>query len=89
MSGLSVGADTPAMTPTATRATSLVGPLSALFVDGPAGGLTMPLEVESTGFPPVHLSLPGSGSATKHVYIAVGADEGPLIRYRYRGPVSR
>jgi hypothetical protein len=75
------------MTPPTSLA-SLLGPLTAMFVDGPAHGATMPLEVESTGFPPVHLSLPGPASGIEHVYVADARDPGPLIRYRYRGPIA-
>lgn len=74
------------MTPSAPLA-ALLGPLTALFVDGPAHGVTMPLELESTGFfPPVHLSLPGPIDTMEYVYVADVRDPGPLIRYRFRGP---
>jgi len=69
-------------------ATALLGPLTALLVGGPGNGVTMPLELESTGFPPVHLSVPGLLGAVKHVYVAVATEPGPLIRYRYRGPIG-
>jgi hypothetical protein len=76
------------MTPLDLHLASVLGSLTAMFVDGPARDATMPLELESTGFPPVHLTLPGSEAGIEHVYVADARDPGPLIRYRYRGPIT-
>jgi hypothetical protein len=73
------------MTTTQARDVALV---EAFFVGGPADGTTASIHLESTGFPPAHMSIPDPDGVTRHLYSALlGAEASPSV-FCYLGPLS-
>jgi hypothetical protein len=61
--------------------------VEAYFVDGPAGGTTKLISLESTGFPPAHMSIPDEDGVTRHMYSALMRDHAVPTIFRYLGPL--
>jgi hypothetical protein len=61
--------------------------VEASFVGGPAGGTTSFVGLESTGFPPVHMSIPDDDGVTRHLYSALMRDNSSLTVFQYLGPL--
>ena len=62
--------------------------VEAHFVGGPADGTTTYIGLESTGFPPVHMSIPDDDGVTRHLYSALMRDHATLTVFQYLGPLS-
>jgi hypothetical protein len=60
----------------------------AFFVGGPLGGTTGLIGLDSTGFPPAHISVPDPDGVTCHLYSALLGGKTLLTLFRYRGPLS-
>lgn len=61
--------------------------VEAFFVGGPADGTTSFIDLESTGFPPVHMSIPDDDGLTRHLYSALMRDDASLTVFQYLGPL--
>jgi hypothetical protein len=61
--------------------------VEAYFVGGPADGTTTLIHVETTGFPPVHVSVPDPDGVTRHMYGGLGLGRSALPVFRYLGPL--
>jgi hypothetical protein len=61
--------------------------VDAYFVGGPSDGTRAVIHVESTGFPPVHVSIPDKDGVTRHVYGGLSLRYSALILFRYLGPL--
>jgi hypothetical protein len=57
------------------------------FVGGPSNGTTTVLHVETTGFPPIHVSIPDKDGVTRHMYGGVGLGSSGRPVFRYLGPL--
>jgi hypothetical protein len=77
-------ADRQGMTPTPFLELELV---EAYFVGGPSDGTTTLIHVETTGFPPVHVSIPDKDGVTLHMYGGLGLGWSALPVFRYLGPL--
>jgi hypothetical protein len=73
------------MTTTQVRDIALV---EAFFVGGPVDGTTASIDLESTGFPPAHVSIPDADGVTRHLYSALIGGEASLTLFCYLGPLS-
>jgi hypothetical protein len=62
--------------------------VEAYFVGGPADDTTTFIGLESTGFPPVHLSIPDDDGVTRHVYSALMRGNATLTVFQYLGPLA-
>jgi hypothetical protein len=65
-----------------------VARIEAFFVGGPLSGTTTLINLESTGFPPAHISVPDADGVTRHLYSALLGGEASPILFRYLGPLS-
>jgi len=64
-----------------------VGLIEAHFVGGPADGTTARLHLESTGFPPVHVTILDDDGAIRHLYSGpIRESESPIL-FTYLGPL--
>ena len=63
------------------------GFVEAYFVGGPADGTTTSIDLESTGFPPVHVSIPDDDGVTRHLYSALMREHTSLTVFQYLGPL--
>ena len=54
---------------------------------GPADGTTAFIGLESTGFPPVHMSIPDDDGVTRHLYSALMREHVDLTVFQYLGPL--
>ncbi len=61
--------------------------VEAYFVGGPADGTTTFIGLESTGFPPVHMSIADADGVTRHLYSALMRDNSSLTVFQYLGPL--
>jgi hypothetical protein len=57
------------------------------FVGGPSDGTTTLLHVETTGFTPIHVSIPDKDGVTRHMYGGVGLRSSARPVFRYLGPL--
>jgi hypothetical protein len=63
------------------------GLVEAYFVGGPADGTTAFIDVEETGFPPAHISIPDDDGVTRHLYSGLIRGHAPMTVFRYLGPL--
>lgn len=61
--------------------------VEAYFVGGPADGTTALIDLEPTGFPPAHLSIPDPDGFTCHLYSGLIRGHATLTVFRYLGPL--
>jgi len=73
------------MTMTEVRDVALI---EAFFVGGPLARTSALIALESTGFPPAHMSVPDPDGVTKHLYGALLGEESCVTLLRYLGPLS-
>ncbi len=61
--------------------------VEAYFVGGPADDTTTFIPLESTGFPPAHMSIPDDDGTTRHLYSALLREHMDLTVFQYLGPL--
>ena len=61
--------------------------VEAYFVGGPADGTTTYTTLESTGFPPAHMSIPDDDGVTRPLYSALMSEHVDLTVFQYLGPL--